>query len=343
MRILVVDKSVSGRKLKDVSFSLFKHLEFWGSNYNQIDLFARVDDSVSGKLKNKFNLVKLPPRFIFLDLIYVYFYLLFKSKKYDLAIEIWEKKPNCKLIFNTRRSLVLILSSDFRCILPGKIFRFIYRKTKFMVNSLSVKDKLIKLGSKNGDIYYIPDGIDTKKETKQEMLLRKKNKILILCGKDIDGAVSIIGLIERRTLDWKFVVLSEKKNIMKLKHLYENSGLTSSMKPISITDPVFDMNVVNSKFLIITKGFKNLSNYISKAFLRGTPLIAEGFNHVAFGKSISDLVLVCGNKMDIAAKILSLTKNEAEYKKLQDKISKTSLSHTWEEIGYLSRKYIESL
>lgn len=346
MRILVVDRSISGGMIKDASCSLFKHLGFWHLKYHQIDLLVRVDNSVSQKLKNKANLVKLPPRLFFFDLMFVYLYLIFKSRKYDLVIEVWQRKPNFRLLFNTRRSLAIILSDDFKFILPGKMFRFIYGNTKFLVNSHSVKDKLIKLGYKNGAVYYISDGIDSKKNTIQDMSLRKKNKILILCGKDIESVVSIVGLIERRNLDWKFVVLSEKKNIIKLKRSYDASGLTSSLKMISITDPVFDTNITNSKFLLITEGFNKTSSYISKAFSRGTPVFVEGSNRETISKGskrIDDLIFVYDNKMDMAAKILTLTNNDSDYKKLQDKITKSTEVHTWDEVGNLSLRYIESL
>ena len=324
--------------------SLLKHLEFWHAGYNQVDLLAKVDERVFGRLKGKVNLLKVPQRISFFSLLFTYFYLIFKSKNYDLVIEIWENRPSFSLILNTRRSLVAIFSRDFKCILPRKVMGFIYRKAKFLVNSGSVREKLIIAGFKPDFIKFIADGVVNNKASKLDnSSIKKKNKILIICGKDIGSAVSLISLIERKSLDWKFVVQTDKKYVKKLKKMYELSGLTSGMKVIPLSIPVFDSNLTNSKFLLVTKDVKKVFEYISYAFMKYTPVILEGDMRDVAEKRIRDLILNYDNKMDIASKIFSFSKNTSEYLKLQRNISKSSKSYTWEEVGELSLKYIESL
>ena len=342
MKILVIDKSIIGSKLTDVSGSLIRHLEFWHAGYNQIDLLARADENITHKLRGKVNFLKLS-RIYFLNLFYSYYYLVFKSKSYDLVIEAWKDKPFFPLIFNTRRSLVAIFSSDYKNVLPVKLIRFIYKKSRFLVNSYTVREKLLKTGFKSGIIKLCPDGTINNSLKSEKYSTKKKNKILIICSKDFRNIISIVGLIERKSLDWKFVVLIEKKNVQKFKKVYKESDLTSKFKIIPFSLSVFNKNVENSRFLLITKDIKKITDYIIGAFVKNTPVILEGRPESIEEKRNRGIIIKYEDQMDAAGKILSLSKNESEYEKLLKKISKSSKIYTWEEVGEASLKFIESL
>jgi hypothetical protein len=342
MKILVIDKSIIRGRLTNTSGSLLKHLLFWCKDYNQVDLLARPDNVVLKKLKGKVNILRLP-YFSFLGLLHSYFHLIFRSKDYDLVIEVWENRPLLCFVFNRQRSLVTIFANNFKNVLPGKIMSRLYRKTKFLVNSYSVKGKLIRAGVKKDNINFIPDGIVNKNNLSGEASFKKKNRILIVCGKNFKSTFSVISLIERKSLDWKFVIMTDKKYIQKLKGFYGTSKLTSGLKIIPLCDPTFDINVSNAKFLLITQDVKKVSDLVTTAFLKQTPVIIEGGFRDLSEKKICNLVLSYNNPMNISEKVLSLSKNASEYARLQTNISKTLKSHTWEEVGDLSLSYLESL
>jgi hypothetical protein len=254
-------------------------------------------------------------------------------------VEVWRKKPTYRLFHNKKRSFVAIFGQKFNIYIPKQIFRFMYKNNKFLVNSFFVMEKLKNFGFSSNVIKYIPNGtIGSNKKA-----VNKKNKILIICGKNVDDAIALVGLIERRSLDWKFVVLSDKKSVLKLKNAFKSSALVSSVKIIINSKSSFDTNIVNSKFLIINKDVKKRSSLISEAFIKNTPVILEGKDNDDLDKKTLDLVFSVDNKMDVASKILSFSKNENKYKKLQEKISKNNKNFTWEEVGEMSRVYIESL
>lgn len=343
MKILVVDASVFGKRLSEERNSLLKHLEFWHGGYNQVDLLARLTLDVEKILKGRLKLIRLP-RFSLFALISSYIFLIFKSKKYDLVIETWRGKPLFSFIFNTRRSLVAILNNDFKKIFPGKMFSYIYKNSKFLVNSQLVKDKLIKTGLMMESVKLIPDGDPTHKNNKTNVAVTgRKNKILIICGKDSENAVSFINLIERKSLDWKFIILTERKYIQKIKKTYQNHGLTSGLKVIPLNLSVLKSNLVNSKYLLVTKYAGEISKYVLSAFLVNTPVILEEGVQLLVDKKISNLIIKFDNQMDLVSKILTLSKNDSEYKKLQNNISKVSKLPSWDEVSELSLRFIESL
>lgn len=341
MKILIIDKSVFRGKISDCSSPLIRHLLFWHEHNNEVSVLARIDKYIVDKLNKKLIFIKLPPRILFLSTYFAYYYLILKSRKYDLVVEVWGNKPNFRLIYNTKRSLIVTFSNKFRNIVPSKIFKLIYKKNKFLVNSSEVQDKLINLGIRESFIRNIPNGVENKKDLRKRS--GKKNKILIVCGKDVDGAVNLISLIERRSLDWKFFILTEKKYVTKLKSLYDVSGLTSGMKAMAKADYNFNKNVKNSKYAIITKDVKNILDYINSAFLHKTPVLIEGTIQRISKKGVRDLVLSYENKMDLASEVIALSKNKNDYNILSDKISKSIQFQTWDEVCKLGLEYIESL
>ena len=345
MKILVVDKSIFGKTLTDANNAFVRHLEFWHGGNNQIDILGKVDEDITKRLKGKINIIKLSRWISIFYLFYAYIHLIFKSKKYDLVIEVWDGKPNLLFVINKKRSLIAIFSRDFRTILPGRIIRFVYGNIRFLVNSYQVREKLLNIGFKSNLIKLFPDGVGPpfNKMKSGETKIGRKQKILIICGKDYDNAVSLISLIERRILDWKFVILTDKRYITKLKKSYRESGLTSGFKTIPFSPLALERNLLNSKFLLITKDVKKVSEYVSEAFSKNTPVVLEGSIRDIDEKRVRDLILNFDNQMDLTGKIIYLTKNISEYEKLQSKIIKVSSGMTWDEVGHHSLKFIESL
>lgn len=343
MKILVIDKSALSGCLNDLDFSLFKHLEFWRLGNNNIDLLAKVSKDIKGKLESKIKIVRFPLNIPLINVLFLNIFVFLKSRKYDLIVQVWHKFPNYPLIL-TKKSFVAIFGNEFRILIPRKVFYFLYSKTKFLVNSNLVRDKLLKFGIKSGNVKFIPDGIKNGQEiffSKKDN--KKKNKIVVVSKKDFKSAVQLISLVERRSLEWKFVVLIEKNKIKKLKNLLNKSEIDSDVKIVTLTDHSYFLNIKDAKFVVLFKDLRETIDYIYKALSFKTQVIVENHEEEIKDFISKSLVFSFDNHLEMADKIVSLAKNESDYVKYQEKISKFVKVYSWDEVGELSREYIEAL
>jgi len=343
MKILVIDRSIVNGRLTEADNSFVKHLMFWSLGNNQIDVLARAERSVAERLKGKVNLLRIPPRLLFLGLFYSYAYLVVFARKYDLIVENWGNKPLLSFTWNFKRSLIMIIGKNFKTVLPAKIMRFIYKKVPFLVSSLKIKEELVRLGVGNENIKYVPDGVANHKKYSENLLKKKKNKIVIVVGKKMGDAISLMALIERKSLEWKFIALIEKRRISYFKNLCSQFDLSNKIKIFALSLPVFNKNITDSKFLVITMHTKDVSDYIEASLNCGAPVVLEDKVSYFRDKQTKDVVLDYQSPMNAAELILTLSKNNAEYTKLQNKILKKSRTYSWEEAGRLGLEFIESI
>jgi hypothetical protein len=105
----------------------------------------------------------------------------------------------------------------------------------------------------------------------------------------------------------------------------------------------FRKNVADSKFLLLLGDDKKVSDHASGAFINNTPVFYNGEIKRSVDKNNRNLILSFRNIMDMASKVIELSRSELDYKNLQQKISKSIQFNTWDEVGKVSLKYIESL
>jgi glycosyltransferase involved in cell wall biosynthesis len=311
--------------------TLYSQIEYWKHAGHEITI-------LTNKIKNErlekdgltLRAIKVP-NLIFSFVSYIW--KMTRKTRYDIHVYLISS-PLSLALYSRKKSFIIV---DFQSQYFDKFLaKFVNKKHKYLVRDQATYNTLADFGVKKTNLLLLVEEVKVPRK-----MPRKQKIILGVAGseKNLVDVLAVFKGIERKQLDWKYILISEKLPKSELVSNVVNIDLRNKIKCVSDKNAFANKKFLQKgKFLVISDTFVNRGNLLNLANAHGCVRMQVTD---AYAKNTKDIQK--GNVYQIVDAILMLSTNSKEYERLQ-KEGRSAISElSGANISEKSVKFIESV
>ncbi len=266
------------------------------------------------------------------------------GQEYDLIVEYWSGMPFFSPLYSKAKKLIFLENADglrdYRKLQLAKL----YKNADFLVTGDNLAKMLLDLDIDNKKITVIPKGISVNAVIHP----KSKMKTLLYISSGFTASLKILDIfsaVERRDDSWKYLLVendltADTKSVLQQTELSLKVQLFQNIGERKIHELISQSWL----FLILQAGDINYDT-LAYAGFSGTPVISYRFPELKEFVDNNDNGILLKDQIPeaLVKEILYLGSDEKQLKQLSLKTRKFGNKYTWNYLGNLSCKLIESL